>query len=124
MPKLTAAQLDAQYGDELRQLYPAAPTARRLHNKLLERQPPLDIADGVLKTWIANYSKSAGSSGVSHPAAAPFEFYGAPAFSRLDDRRRLCDQRGRHVGVQRLWQHYHPRMRRVHGARTGTAKHT
>ena len=62
---LTAAQVDAQYGDELRELYPDAPTARRLHNKLLERQPPLDINDGVLKVWINNYSKTAGSSGAA-----------------------------------------------------------
>ena len=57
MSKLNAVQVEAQYGNELRQLYPDAPTARRLHNKLLERQPPLNISDGVLKVWIEKYAE-------------------------------------------------------------------
>ena len=70
MPKLNAAQLEAQYGDELRRLHAGAPTARRMHNALLERQPPLDVPDGVLKVWIEKYGTSAGTTGVPSSSGA------------------------------------------------------
>ena len=53
MPKLTAVQVESQHGDELRELLPGASSAYKLHNKLLDRKPPLDISEGVLKVWIA-----------------------------------------------------------------------
>ena len=74
-----AAQIEEQHGDELRQLYQEAPTAWRLRKKLLARQPPLDITDGVLKVWIEKYSKGGGSSGISRSTAADAQVSAASA---------------------------------------------
>ena len=44
-----ADQLEAVYGDEVRQLALIHTTARRLKGALEERRPPLSYTDGVLK---------------------------------------------------------------------------
>ncbi len=56
-----ADQLEATYGDEVRQLALIHTTARRLKGALEERRPPLYYTDGVLKQWLQKYG-----SGSSH----------------------------------------------------------
>ena len=50
-----ADQLEAVYGDEVRQLALTHTTARRLKGALEERRPPLYYTDGVLKQWLQKY---------------------------------------------------------------------
>ena len=80
MSKLSAAQLEAQYGDELRQLHAGTLSARRMHNALLQWQPPLDVSDGVLKVWIQKYSTSTGTPSVL-PSAGTAQVSAASAGS-------------------------------------------
>ena len=48
MARFTADTLQSQYGDELaRPPLSDAKTPRMLHKALLERNPPLDISDGI-----------------------------------------------------------------------------
>ena len=57
MSKATADDFQNKYGDELgRAPLNAARTARMLRNALLQRQPPIDMPEGVLKTWFNKYS--------------------------------------------------------------------
>jgi len=57
MSKATADDFQNKYGDELaRAPLNAAKTARMLKKALLQRQPPIDVPEGVLKTWFKKYS--------------------------------------------------------------------
>ena len=57
MSKATADDFQNKYGDELaRAPLNAAKTARMLKKALLQRQPPIDVPEGVLKTWFNKYS--------------------------------------------------------------------
>ena len=51
-PKFTADMLEDKYGPELgRPPLSDAKTARMLRKALLERNPPLDISDGIFFFW-------------------------------------------------------------------------
>ena len=60
-----ADQLEAVYGDEVRQLALTHTTARRLKGALEERRPPLYYTDGVLKQWLQKYGSGSGHAAPS-----------------------------------------------------------
>ena len=61
----TAADLNSGYGAELRQPPFLGLSAYKLRKALLKRQPPLDVTEQALKTWISKYSASVGAPGPS-----------------------------------------------------------
>ena len=69
MARLTADSLQQQYGAELAQPpLSDAKTPRMLRNALLQRRPPLDISDGILKTCFFKYRLPPGAVRISSAA--------------------------------------------------------
>ena len=52
---LTAAELQHQYGETLRELAVQHPTAYKLCQVLRKREPPIFVSDGVAKQWFKKF---------------------------------------------------------------------
>ena len=76
MPRITSAEFESRYGAIVRAEYPEL-TRTMLRKALLERQPPTDVSDGVLRQWL-NVQKSQAAGAVQVSTADELEDkYGA-----------------------------------------------
>ena len=60
--KLTAKEFESKHGAMVRREYGEdMPSARTLANALMARKPAIEVPEGVLKQWFANFVAPAGS---------------------------------------------------------------
>ena len=59
--KLTAKEFESKYGAMVRCEYGDVATPRMLGNALRARRPAIEVSEGVLKQWFANFVSPAGS---------------------------------------------------------------
>ena len=65
MATITAPQFEKRYGAMCRAEYPGYTGREALRTVLLQRQPPIDVPEGVLRQWLKRTVKPPGAITVS-----------------------------------------------------------